>query len=88
MVHVTVIRATTGTPRPFNDFYPLANVLYVRNFSLVCVCVCLFRDTLMCEYISRIRGVQSSSVVRAKSTRVQPLSNSPSAIVLENAFRD
>ncbi|KAL2742792.1 hypothetical protein V1477_008281 [Vespula maculifrons] len=26
LVHVTVIRATTAMPRPFNDFYPLANV--------------------------------------------------------------
>lgn len=63
MVHVTVIRATTGTPRPFNDFYPLANVLYVRAKFLSCMCVYLFTGRLMCEYIPRIRGVQSSSVV-------------------------
>ncbi|KAF7393460.1 hypothetical protein HZH68_010279 [Vespula germanica] len=30
LVHVTVIRATTAMPRPFNDFYPLANVPHVQ----------------------------------------------------------
>lgn len=42
LVHVTVIRATTGTPRPFNDFYPLANVLYVRTCEISPVYVCVF----------------------------------------------
>lgn len=83
LVHVTVIRATTGTPRPFNDFYPLANVLYVRTCEISLVCIC----ARMCEYISpAYSGVQSSSVVRAKSPLVQPLLNSPSTIILEREF--
>lgn len=56
MVHVTVIRATTGTPRPFNDFYPLANVPHVRTCEIsrvsVRVCVCV----RACVYPSHTRG--------------------------------
>lgn len=88
LVHVTVIRATTGTPRPFNDFYPLANVLYVRTCEISPACMYLCKDVPMCEYISpAYSGVQSSSVVQAKSPLVQPLLNSSSMIILENAFR-
>lgn len=49
LVHVTVIRATTGMPRPFNDFYPLANVPHVRTceilrvYACACMCVCVYR---------------------------------------------
>lgn len=39
LVHVTVIRATTGTPRPFNDFYPTTNVYMLGAKFRECVCV-------------------------------------------------
>lgn len=41
LVHVTVIRATTGTPRPFNDFYPLANVPRVCTCEISRVCAAI-----------------------------------------------
>ena len=68
MVHVTVIRATTGTPRPFNDFYPLANVPHVRTCEISRVSVRVCARARVC--IPRTSGVQSSSVVvQAKSPR-------------------
>lgn len=85
LVHVTVIRATTGMPRPFNDFYPLANVPYVRTCEISLVCMYLCKDVWVC-----IPRLQRGTVIissPSESPLVQPLLNSPSTIILESEFR-
>lgn len=93
MVHVTVIRATTGTPRPFNDFYPLANVLYVRAKFLprMCTCgcllyVCVCVGSCALVYPPHTRGTVIISSL-GEISRVQPLPNSASVSVLAGARR-
>jgi len=67
LVHVTVIRATTGTPRPFNDFYPLANVLYVRTCEISLVCMYLCKDVWV--YIPRL---QRGTVIISSPSEITP----------------
>jgi len=81
LVHVTVIRATTGTPRPFNDFYPLANVLYVHTCEISPVYVCVFVQGCVAVWVypPHTRGTVIISSL-GEINRVQPLPNTHVAV--------